>query len=37
MTKSSEKEKITRSKTLESYSSQNYPRKVTAKVLFLLP
>ena len=37
MTKSSEKEKITRSKTLESYRTQDYSRKVTAKVLFLLP
>ena len=34
MTRSSEKEKTTRSKCLESYESQDYSRKVTAKVFF---
>ena len=37
MTKSSEKEKTTCSKRLESDRSQNYSRKVPAKVFFLLP
>ena len=37
MTKSSEKDTITRSKGLESYRSQDYSRKVPANVFFLLP
>ena len=36
MTKSSEKEKITRSEALESYRSEDCSRKVPAKVFFLL-
>ena len=37
MTKSSEKEKTTRSKSLESSQSEDYSRKVSGKVFFLLP
>ena len=37
MTKSSEKEKTTRSKRLEYFRSEDDSRKVRAKVFFLLP
>ena len=37
MSKSSEKEKVECSESLEAYTSQGCSRKVPAKVFFLLP